>query len=82
MPQTPLLAQYQHQSLQYPLVWDHRLFCVAVKRNSLGSDLLFLSKSHPLSDFIHELYRTECVEVTSPPSFCTGTHLVINQTTR
>uniref|UniRef100_A0A665UM22 5'-3' exoribonuclease n=1 Tax=Echeneis naucrates TaxID=173247 RepID=A0A665UM22_ECHNA len=30
-----------------------------VKRNSLGSDILFISKSHPLFDFIHELYRTE-----------------------
>uniref|UniRef100_A0A665UM07 5'-3' exoribonuclease n=1 Tax=Echeneis naucrates TaxID=173247 RepID=A0A665UM07_ECHNA len=34
-----------------------------VKRNSLGSDILFISKSHPLFDFIHELYRTECPEV-------------------
>uniref|UniRef100_A0A672FKD8 5'-3' exoribonuclease n=1 Tax=Salarias fasciatus TaxID=181472 RepID=A0A672FKD8_SALFA len=28
-----------------------------VKRNSLGSDVLFVGKSHPLADFIHELYR-------------------------
>ena len=41
-----------------------RLFSVADKRNSLGSDVLFLSKSHPLFDFIHELYRTETQEVT------------------
>uniref|UniRef100_A0AAQ5Y0C8 5'-3' exoribonuclease n=1 Tax=Amphiprion ocellaris TaxID=80972 RepID=A0AAQ5Y0C8_AMPOC len=35
-----------------------------VKRNSLGSDVLFLSRSHLLFDFIHELYRTESHEVT------------------
>uniref|UniRef100_A0A8C4F7H9 5'-3' exoribonuclease n=1 Tax=Dicentrarchus labrax TaxID=13489 RepID=A0A8C4F7H9_DICLA len=37
-----------------------------VKRNSLGSDVLFLGKSHPLFDFIQELYRTESLEVTNP----------------
>uniref|UniRef100_A0A7N8X8Q6 5'-3' exoribonuclease n=1 Tax=Mastacembelus armatus TaxID=205130 RepID=A0A7N8X8Q6_9TELE len=37
-----------------------------VKRNSLGSDMLFLGKSHPLFDFIRELYRTESHEVTKP----------------
>lgn len=42
------------------------LSSVAVKRNSLGSDLLFLGKSHPLFDFIHELYRAETLEVTEP----------------
>lgn len=39
---------------------------LAVRRNSLGSDLLFLGKSHPLFDFIHELYRAESLEVTKP----------------
>uniref|UniRef100_A0A8D3BQ51 5'-3' exoribonuclease n=1 Tax=Scophthalmus maximus TaxID=52904 RepID=A0A8D3BQ51_SCOMX len=42
------------------------------KRNSLGSDVLFLSRSHPLFDFIHELYRTESHEVTK---LKTPTHL-------
>uniref|UniRef100_A0A669DQV1 5'-3' exoribonuclease n=1 Tax=Oreochromis niloticus TaxID=8128 RepID=A0A669DQV1_ORENI len=36
------------------------------RRNSLGSDVLFLGKSHPLFDFIHELYRTESNEVRNP----------------
>lgn len=36
-----------------------------MKRNSLGSDVLFVGKSHPLFDFIHELYRTESLEVTN-----------------
>lgn len=40
-------------------------FPVAVKRNSLGSDVLFVGRSHPLFDFIHELYRTESLEVTN-----------------
>ncbi|CAL1585653.1 unnamed protein product [Knipowitschia caucasica] len=44
-----------------------------MKRNSLGSDVLFLGKSHPLFDFIHELYRTETTEVTDiPPELCHG----------
>lgn len=44
-----------------------------VKRNSLGSDVMFLSKSHPLFDFIHELYRTETKEATDiPPELCHG----------
>uniref|UniRef100_A0A665UL50 5'-3' exoribonuclease n=1 Tax=Echeneis naucrates TaxID=173247 RepID=A0A665UL50_ECHNA len=44
-----------------------------VKRNSLGSDILFISKSHPLFDFIHELYRTECPEGTEiPAELCHG----------
>uniref|UniRef100_A0A669CU25 5'-3' exoribonuclease n=1 Tax=Oreochromis niloticus TaxID=8128 RepID=A0A669CU25_ORENI len=43
------------------------------RRNSLGSDVLFLGKSHPLFDFIHELYRTESNEVRNPtPSLCHG----------
>ncbi|KAF0023957.1 hypothetical protein F2P81_024587 [Scophthalmus maximus] len=43
------------------------------KRNSLGSDVLFLSRSHPLFDFIHELYRTESHEDTDiPAELCHG----------
>lgn len=41
------------------------LSCPAVKRNSLGSDFIFLGKAHPLYDFIQELYRTEATEVTA-----------------
>ncbi|XP_015251166.1 PREDICTED: 5'-3' exoribonuclease 2 [Cyprinodon variegatus] len=42
-------------------------------RNSLGSDVLFLGKSHPLFDFIHELYRTETREGTVVPAeLCHG----------
>uniref|UniRef100_A0AAX7V7S3 5'-3' exoribonuclease n=1 Tax=Astatotilapia calliptera TaxID=8154 RepID=A0AAX7V7S3_ASTCA len=40
------------------------------RRNSLGSDVLFLGKSHPLFDFIHELYRTESNEI--PAELCHG----------
>ncbi|XP_008290105.1 5'-3' exoribonuclease 2 isoform X1 [Stegastes partitus] len=44
-----------------------------VKRNSLGSDVLFLSKAHPLFDFIHELYRAESNEDTEiPAELCHG----------
>lgn len=44
-----------------------------VRRNSLGSDVLFLGKSHPLFDFIHELYRTESHEATDiPAELCHG----------
>uniref|UniRef100_A0A8C2Z949 5'-3' exoribonuclease n=1 Tax=Cyclopterus lumpus TaxID=8103 RepID=A0A8C2Z949_CYCLU len=42
------------------------------RRNSLGSDVLFMQKSHPLADFIHELYRTESHEVRKPPKLCHG----------
>uniref|UniRef100_A0A673B1G8 5'-3' exoribonuclease n=1 Tax=Sphaeramia orbicularis TaxID=375764 RepID=A0A673B1G8_9TELE len=49
------------------------------KRNSLGSDVLFLSKSHPLFDFIHELYRTESHEDTEiPPELCHGIQGILN----
>uniref|UniRef100_A0A671SJM9 5'-3' exoribonuclease n=1 Tax=Sinocyclocheilus anshuiensis TaxID=1608454 RepID=A0A671SJM9_9TELE len=34
-----------------------------VRRNSLGSDVIFVGKSHPLCDFIRELYRAESHEV-------------------
>ncbi|KAJ8389375.1 hypothetical protein AAFF_G00120830 [Aldrovandia affinis] len=44
-----------------------------VKRNSLGSDLLFVGKSHPLCDFIQELYTTGSTESTEmPPELCHG----------
>uniref|UniRef100_A0A3P8V6K8 Xrn1 helical domain-containing protein n=1 Tax=Cynoglossus semilaevis TaxID=244447 RepID=A0A3P8V6K8_CYNSE len=44
-----------------------------VRRNSLGSDIMFLGRSHPLFDFIHELYRTETQEATEiPAELCHG----------
>ncbi|XP_076874177.1 5'-3' exoribonuclease 2 [Brachyhypopomus gauderio] len=44
-----------------------------VRRNSLGSDVVFVSKAHPLCDFIQELYRTESLEGTEiPPELCHG----------
>uniref|UniRef100_A0AAQ5ZYK5 5'-3' exoribonuclease n=1 Tax=Amphiprion ocellaris TaxID=80972 RepID=A0AAQ5ZYK5_AMPOC len=50
-----------------------------VKRNSLGSDVLFLSRSHLLFDFIHELYRTESHESTDiPAELCHGIQGAIN----
>uniref|UniRef100_A0A8C6M7F8 5'-3' exoribonuclease n=1 Tax=Nothobranchius furzeri TaxID=105023 RepID=A0A8C6M7F8_NOTFU len=43
------------------------------RRNSLGSDVLFLGKLHPLFDFIHELYRSESHQVsTIPAELCHG----------
>ncbi|XP_068454828.1 5'-3' exoribonuclease 2 isoform X2 [Clinocottus analis] len=43
------------------------------RRNSLGSDVLFMQRSHPLADFIHELYRTESQEDTQiPAELCHG----------
>ncbi|XP_037305501.2 5'-3' exoribonuclease 2 isoform X1 [Pungitius pungitius] len=50
-----------------------------VRRNSLGSDVMFLQKSHPLSDFIHELYRTESHEDTEiPAELCHGIQGTLN----
>ncbi|XP_034555130.1 5'-3' exoribonuclease 2 isoform X5 [Notolabrus celidotus] len=50
-----------------------------VKRNSLGSDILFLGKTHPLFDFIHELYRTESLEGTEiPAELCHGIQGTLN----
>uniref|UniRef100_A0A8C4GT61 5'-3' exoribonuclease n=1 Tax=Dicentrarchus labrax TaxID=13489 RepID=A0A8C4GT61_DICLA len=50
-----------------------------VKRNSLGSDVLFLGKSHPLFDFIQELYRTESLEGTEiPAELCHGIQGTLN----
>ncbi|TSP57651.1 5'-3' exoribonuclease 2 [Bagarius yarrelli] len=44
-----------------------------VRRNSLGSDVCFLGKSHPLFDFIQELYSSESDESTMiPPELCFG----------
>ncbi|KAI5609426.1 5'-3' exoribonuclease 2 isoform X1 [Silurus asotus] len=43
------------------------------RRNSLGSDVVFVGKSHPLCDFIEELYRSESREGTEiPPELCFG----------
>uniref|UniRef100_A0A8C7CQC0 5'-3' exoribonuclease n=1 Tax=Oncorhynchus kisutch TaxID=8019 RepID=A0A8C7CQC0_ONCKI len=43
------------------------------KRNSLGSDMLFVGKSHPCCDFIQELYRGESHEVCKMPAeLCHG----------
>ncbi|XP_076612283.1 5'-3' exoribonuclease 2 isoform X2 [Chaetodon auriga] len=50
-----------------------------VKRNSLGSDVLFLGKCHPLFDFIHELYRAESLEGTEiPAELCHGIQGTLN----
>lgn len=56
------------EHLFFSLLSDHTCFLCSVseRRNSLGSDVLFLGKSHPLFDFIHELYRTESNEVRNP----------------
>uniref|UniRef100_A0A4W4F642 5'-3' exoribonuclease n=1 Tax=Electrophorus electricus TaxID=8005 RepID=A0A4W4F642_ELEEL len=49
-----------------------------VRRNSLGSDVVFVSKSHPLCDFIQELYRSESHEGTQiPPELCHGTQGIL-----
>ncbi|XP_037837545.1 5'-3' exoribonuclease 2 [Kryptolebias marmoratus] len=50
-----------------------------VRRNSLGSDVLFLGKFHPLFDFIHELYRSETPEVSViPAELCHGLQGTLN----
>lgn len=50
-----------------------------VKRNSLGSDVLFIGKSHLLFDFVHELYRTEAQEGTEiPAELCHGIQGTLN----
>uniref|UniRef100_A0A8C1ZBB7 5'-3' exoribonuclease n=1 Tax=Cyprinus carpio TaxID=7962 RepID=A0A8C1ZBB7_CYPCA len=41
-----------------------------VRRNSLGSDVVFVGKSHPLCDFIRELYLAESHEI--PAELCHG----------
>ncbi|XP_057679202.1 5'-3' exoribonuclease 2 [Corythoichthys intestinalis] len=44
-----------------------------VRRNSLGSDLVFVGKSHPMSDFVRELYRAGSQEPTEVPAeLCHG----------
>ncbi|KAM8725999.1 5'-3' exoribonuclease 2 [Acanthopagrus schlegelii] len=49
------------------------------KRNSLGSDVLFIGRSHPLFDFIHELYRAESLEGTEiPAELCHGIQGTLN----
>ncbi|XP_016519821.1 5'-3' exoribonuclease 2 isoform X2 [Poecilia formosa] len=50
-----------------------------VRRNSLGSDVLFLGRSHPLFDFIHELYRSETrEEALVPAELCHGIQGTLN----
>ncbi|XP_036438052.1 5'-3' exoribonuclease 2 [Colossoma macropomum] len=50
-----------------------------VRRNSLGSDVFFVGKSHPLCDFIIELYRSESHEGTEiPPELCHGIQGTLN----
>ncbi|XP_051951280.1 5'-3' exoribonuclease 2 [Xyrauchen texanus] len=50
-----------------------------VRRNSLGSDVLFVGRSHPLCDFIQELYRAESDEGTEiPAEFCHGIQGILN----
>uniref|UniRef100_A0A8B9KD28 5'-3' exoribonuclease n=1 Tax=Astyanax mexicanus TaxID=7994 RepID=A0A8B9KD28_ASTMX len=44
-----------------------------IRRNSLGSDVVFVGKSHPLCDFIKELYSSESREGTEiPAELCHG----------
>ncbi|XP_067240531.1 5'-3' exoribonuclease 2 [Chanodichthys erythropterus] len=50
-----------------------------MRRNSLGSDVMFVGKSHPLCDFILELYRAESHEGTEiPAEFCHGIQGTLN----
>ncbi|XP_058393297.1 5'-3' exoribonuclease 2-like [Diceros bicornis minor] len=43
------------------------------RRNSLGGDVLFVGKHHPLHDFVLELYQTGSTEpVGVPPELCHG----------
>ncbi|XP_064195934.1 5'-3' exoribonuclease 2 isoform X2 [Anguilla rostrata] len=50
-----------------------------VKRNSLGSDVLFVGKSHPLCDFVQELYGAGSSEGTEmPPELCHGIQGTLN----
>ncbi|XP_056620228.1 5'-3' exoribonuclease 2 isoform X2 [Triplophysa dalaica] len=49
------------------------------RRNSLGSDVVFVGKSHPLCDFIRELYLAESHEVTEiPAELCHGIQGILN----
>ncbi|XP_042602032.1 5'-3' exoribonuclease 2 [Cyprinus carpio] len=50
-----------------------------VRRNSLGSDVVFVGKSHPLCDFIRELYLAESHEDTEiPAELCHGIQGILN----
>ncbi|XP_073709170.1 5'-3' exoribonuclease 2 [Garra rufa] len=50
-----------------------------VRRNSLGSDVMFVGRSHPLCDFIRELYLAESNEDTEiPAELCHGIQGVLN----
>ncbi|XP_016283006.1 5'-3' exoribonuclease 2 isoform X1 [Monodelphis domestica] len=43
------------------------------RRNSLGGDVMFVGKHHPLCDFLSELYKTGSTEaVDLPPELCHG----------
>ncbi|XP_055740487.1 5'-3' exoribonuclease 2-like isoform X1 [Salvelinus fontinalis] len=49
------------------------------KRNSLGSDMMFVAKSHSICDFIQELYRGESHEGTEMPAeLCHGIQGILN----
>ncbi|XP_023697528.2 5'-3' exoribonuclease 2 isoform X2 [Paramormyrops kingsleyae] len=49
------------------------------KRNSLGSDVMFVGRSHPLCDFLIELYRAESKEGSEiPPELCHGVQGTLN----
>lgn len=50
-----------------------------VRRNSLGSDVMFVGRSHALCDFIQELYRAESHTATEiPAEFCHGIQGILN----
>lgn len=50
-----------------------------IRRNSLGSDVVFVGKSHPLCDFIKELYASESHEGTEiPAELCHGIQGTLN----
>uniref|UniRef100_A0A8B9KG21 5'-3' exoribonuclease n=1 Tax=Astyanax mexicanus TaxID=7994 RepID=A0A8B9KG21_ASTMX len=50
-----------------------------IRRNSLGSDVVFVGKSHPLCDFIKELYSSESREGTEiPAELCHGIQGTLN----
>ncbi|XP_077593167.1 5'-3' exoribonuclease 2 isoform X2 [Stigmatopora nigra] len=67
-----------------PFVEERRLWAALAKvypdltddeerRNSLGSDMMFVRKSHPLSDFVLELYNGQSHEPTEVPAdLCHG----------
>lgn len=61
------------RNFQCPLSYSQCPKCfllglISGKRNSLGSDVLFVGRTHPLFDFLQELYRTEALEVSILPA--------------